>query len=169
MALCINQSGTWREITTQCVNDSGTWRKVATGCINQSGSWRCYGFFSPGDCPLGSFIEGGYLICKSFGSLMIVAPASTEVSRNWYCRDDAVTTAQANAACGDWFVPICAQLQDPGYTCRTYWDSYSSYAYWSSTEAAVTRAFAVYFSNGTTFGALKPYPGCVRAFRCIAY
>lgn len=47
MPLCINQSGTWRNISTQCVNQSGTWRKVLTGCINQSGTWRSFGFTPP--------------------------------------------------------------------------------------------------------------------------
>lgn len=47
MPLCVNQSGVWRNITTQCVNQSSTWRRVLTGCINQSGTWRCYGMSPP--------------------------------------------------------------------------------------------------------------------------
>lgn len=47
MTLCINQSGVWRNITTQCVNQSSTWRKVVDGCVNQSGTWRCYGMSAP--------------------------------------------------------------------------------------------------------------------------
>ena len=90
--------------------------------------------------------EGGYVICKSGGTAWIVAPNTTEVSRTWYCRNDAVTTANANAACGDWFVPSCGQLQNPGYTCRTYWDSYSSTGDWSSTEINSTFAWNVFFN-----------------------
>lgn len=47
MAICVNQSGTWRTITTQCVNQAGTWRKVVTGCINQASTWRKYGMEVP--------------------------------------------------------------------------------------------------------------------------
>ena len=39
------------------------------------------------------------------GSIEHHSVTSTEVSRNWYSRNDAVTTAESNAACGDWFVP----------------------------------------------------------------
>jgi len=31
MSLCVNQSGTWRNITTLCINDSGTWTNESTG------------------------------------------------------------------------------------------------------------------------------------------
>ena len=117
----------------------------------------------------GSSLEGGYLICKSGGTAWIVAPASTEVSRNWYCRDDAVTTANANAACGDWFVPSRGQLQNPGYTCRTYWDSYASAIYWSSTVYNSGFAWYVGFLNGLAYGSLKTGSYCVRAFRCVTY
>ena len=78
---------------------------------------------------------GGYLICCSSGNLWIVAPSSTEVRRTWYCRNDVVTTANSNAACGNWFIPSCAQLKNPGYTCRNNWDSYSSADTWSNTES----------------------------------
>ena len=47
MALCVNQSGTWRNITTQCVNQTSTWRKVLDSCVNQSGTWRCHGMTAP--------------------------------------------------------------------------------------------------------------------------
>jgi hypothetical protein len=47
MAICINQSGTWRNITVKCVNQAGTWRNVLTGCINQAGTWRRYGMEVP--------------------------------------------------------------------------------------------------------------------------
>jgi hypothetical protein len=127
-------------------------------------SWK------PADQSLGGAYEGGYLICCSGGTLWIVAPGSTEVSRNWFARDDAVTTANANAACGDWFVPTFAQLLNPGYTCRTYWDEYSNCWYWSSTERDVPGfAWMVNFTNGSNGGGNKPNAYCVRAFRCVTY
>ena len=119
--------------------------------------------------PLGCAGEGGYFICCSGGTKWIVAPASTEVSRTWYCRNDAVTTAEANAACGDWFVPTCGQLKNPGYSCRTYWDSYCSTIYWSSTESLSSHAWRVCFFNGSTGINNKTSTLCVRAFRCVTY
>ena len=121
----------------------------------------------------GEAYGGGYLICKDGYKAWVVAPSSTEVSRSWYCRNDAVTTANANAACGDWFVPTCGQLQTPGYTCRTYWDSYSSghLFYWSSTESTSSTAWLVCFDNdnGNTYCYPKTLSYCVRAFRCVTY
>jgi len=170
VTLCVNDSGTWREISTLCINDSGTWRNVSTGCINQSGTWREFGFGPdiPGT-PLGTCIEGGYLICKSAGVGWLLAPVSTQVGRSWYSRDDAVTTAQANAPCGDWFVPTCGQLQNPGYACRTYWDTYSLALYWTSTEVSAGNANTIYFSNDYAAAPPKTLVRCVRAFRCVSY
>lgn len=169
MALCINQSGTWRNITTQCVNQSGTWRKVATGCINQSGTWRMFITpFWPGGPGLGSFACGGYVICAAANVGWIVAPASSQVSRTWYLRNDAVTTAQSVSGCTGWFVPTCGQLQNPGYTCKTYWDSFSG-SYWSSTERTSTSAWRVFFNYGGAYSYYKSNTLSVRAFRCVTY
>jgi len=123
---------------------------------------------------LGSAVAGGYLICKSGGVAWIVASNTTEVSRNWYCRNDAVTTAQASAACGDWFVPTRVQLQNPGYTCRTYWD-YSNAAYWNGLDDYFPpnpSAWVVNFApsyNGAANVRNKTSTYCVRAFRCVTY
>lgn len=172
MALCINDSGTWRNITTLCVNQSGTWRNILTGCINDSGTWRRFGGGGTPPTTLGSSFGGGYAICLSptfsSGTVWIVAPSSTEVSRIWNSRNDAVTTAQAAAACGDWFVPTFSQLQNPGATCRTYWDSYALGRYWSSTDVA-SGAYGVVICNASPFYAFKPQSYCVRAFRCVTY
>jgi hypothetical protein len=116
---------------------------------------------------LGDPYEGGYLICQASSVQWIAAPASTEVSKNWYNRNDAVTTAQANAACGDWFVPTVGQLQNPGYTCRIYWD-YSNNGYWSSTSIDSINAEPVNFGFGRVYNS-KVNTCCVRAFRCVIY
>jgi len=117
----------------------------------------------------GTAYAGGTSICRSGGVIWIVAPVSTEVSRDWYSRADAATTAEANAACGDWFVPSLGQLQNPGYTCRTYWDSYSSTSYWSNTQHSNATAWCMSFNDGNTYGTNKTLPICVRAFRCVTY
>ena len=109
-------------------------------------------------------IRGGYLICRSGGgTAWIVAPASSEVSRNWYSRNDAVTTATNCTSATGWFVPNVGQLQNPGYVCRTYWDSYSSGYYWSSTQYNVCFAYINVGINN------KANTNCVRALRCVTY
>jgi hypothetical protein len=118
---------------------------------------------------LGAAYEGGYTICMAGGTVWVVSPNTTEVSRNWYCRNDAVTTAQQVSGCTGWFVPSVGQLQNPGFTCRTYWDSYSSTCYWSSTERLSLNAWGVYFSDGTAPPVNKSTVHCIRAFRCVTY
>lgn len=127
--------------------------------------------YTAANAPLGAFAEGGYVICKSTGIAWIVAPISSEVSRNWYSRNDANTRAQQVSGCTGWFVPSCNQLQSPGYACRTYWDSYSSSAYWSSTENYPGSYDALYvnFTNSFLNTGLKSTPICVRSFRCVTY
>jgi hypothetical protein len=91
----------------------------------------------------------------------------------WYNRNAAVTNAQANAPCGDWFVPTYQQLQNPGYTCQTYWDWHpgSQTCYWSCQPVPYSYALAlgVIMSRGGTFGLRKSHGRNVRAFRCVSY
>jgi hypothetical protein len=176
MALCVNDSGTWRNITTLCVNDSGAWRNIAVGCINASGTWRKFSITGSPPTSVGCSYGGGRAICiqptcfTGGGTVWIVAPNTSEVSRSWYSRNDANTRAQQVSGCTGWFVPSVEQLLNPGYTCRTYWDSYSSFPYWSSTESSSYSAFGVYFIYGNAGGfASKGFNRCVRAFRCVTY
>ena len=169
MALCINQSGTYRNITTLCINQSGTYRNIVTGCINQSGTYRLFKESAPFR---GDSYGGGFLICKASPLRWVVSPYSAEVSRSWHLRNDANTTAQSVSGCTGWFVPTVSQLQNPGYLCRSFWGPspcFSSYYYWSSTEYGATHACYVVFDFGTTVNFLKPVPWCVRAFRCVTY
>ena len=117
-----------------------------------------------------SSIEGGWYICRGpVGTAWIVASLNTEVARTWYCRDDATTTANACTGCTGWFVPTRSQLQNPGYTCRQYWDSFSSFYYWSSTECNASHASFVFFNTGLAYNFPKNNTYCVRAFRCVTY
>ena len=123
-----------------------------------------------GNSGLGSAYQCGRVICKNGGIAWIVAPSCSEVSRTWHLRNDAVTTALAcTAGATGWFVPTISQLQNPGYTCRTFWDSFSSTFYWSSTETTATDACLVFFNNGNSFISSKTSVYCVRAFRCVTY
>jgi len=134
-------------------------------CIHYNAGLRC--------CALGSLVEGGYLFNKGGRQAWIVACSSRQVTRTWASRADAVTVAQAGNACGDWFVPSRIDL-DLGYDCKSFWDSFSSAAYWSSTEATATYAWIVCFSYGGINISRKTISGaslacCVRAFRRVSY
>ena len=120
---------------------------------------------------LGSSQYGGNVICAASSIYWVVAPSSTEVSRDWYQRNHAVTTANSNASCGDWFVPNLSQLLNPGWECRTYWDSASGY-YWSTcqhpapwTKRVNMDGSAGSCCNSNYYTAIEN----VRAFRCVSY
>ena len=129
-------------------------------CIHYNAGLRC--------CALGSLVEGGYLFAKDGSIAWIVACSSRQVSRTWALRNDAVTTAQAGNACGDWFVPSRTDLQ-LGHDCKSFWDSFSSTYYWSSTESSATYAWNMRFSNGSIYTDGKTRTYCVRAFRRVSY
>ena len=120
---------------------------------------------------VGSPFGGGFLICKSSPVRWVVSPRSAEVSRTWFLRNDANTTAQSVSGCTGWFVPTRAQLQNPGYICRSFWGPSPCYSdfYWSSTETDATLACGVLFTNGAAYNGFKPSTYCVRAFRCVTY
>ena len=139
--------------------------------INVVGGALTYSF-TPIPLALGDAYEGGYLICASGGTRWVVAPSSSEVSRTWHSRNDAITRAQAVSGCTGWFVPTISQLQNPGYTCRTYWDSYSTDYYWSNTNnpSYSGDSCSVELANGTTYGRRSQnHTICVRAFRTVSY
>jgi hypothetical protein len=127
--------------------------------------------FTTRDIAEGDSFGGGTIICQSSGTRWIVAPNTSEVSRTWYCRNDANTRAQQVSGCTGWFVPTCGQLQNPGFTCRTYWDSYSPSLYWSSTELNTYFACFVNMDTGNacSSGIGKAFSLGVRAFRCVTY
>lgn len=146
--------------------------------LNTTGA-DSYSFTTAGPS-LGQAYEGGYLICQAGGTRWVVSPSSAEVSRNWYDRANANTTAQAVSGCSGWFVPSCGQLQNPGYQCRTYWDAYTSARYWSNTpDGGIFYAFSVDMTNNSTtfygppsnpnLNNLRSNTKCVRSFRCVAY
>lgn len=131
--------------------------------------------FTTGAAPsLGSSYQGGFLICQASSTRWVVAPSNAQVLRSYHCRDDANTRAQQVSGCTGWFVPTCGQLKNPGYVCRTYWDSVTPGLYWSDSCAGNPSAgWAVDMSNGGTptgfpgNRVLCPYP--VRSFRCVTY
>jgi hypothetical protein len=133
-------------------------------------------------CPVGTtLLDGSIIICKAGGTAWIVAPCSTQVNSTWNgtttccvgdkcCICDWATLNTQLLNCGfnpcDWFVPSCAQLLNPGYCCRTQWNSTSS-VYWSSTEASATNAYCMLFCAASPVSKANAF--AVRAFRCVTY
>ena len=128
--------------------------------------------------------DGSRIICKAGGTAWIVAPACTQVSSTWNgstdtlvgdqcCVSSWATLCSQLISCGfnpdDWFVPSCAQLQNPGYVCRTNWDSFTTNCYWSSTEVNATNAVSLNYVNNIYNFASKAGSNCVRAMRCVNY
>jgi hypothetical protein len=130
-------------------------------------------FSSIAGAPLGSSIEGGFIICRAGGVGWIVSPYSAEVSRNWDSRNDANTTAQSASGCTGWFIPTLSQLQNPGYLCRSFWGPspcFSSTLYRSSTYRFPPFSYGMNFSNGLSCDTVfNSTVACVRAFRCVTY
>ena len=137
-------------------------------------------------CPVGTSLpDGSKIICKAGGTAWIVAPSCTEVGQTWNnstttqvgnkcCVCDWPTLCSRMISCGftpaDWFVPTPAQLQNPGYVCRTQWDTFSTDGYWSATEVNATNACNVFFNSGVaSSNCVKTCTFCVRAFRCVTY
>jgi hypothetical protein len=135
-------------------------------------------------CPVGTTLpDGGKIICKAGGTAWIVAPACTEVCTSWpgigvtvgdkCCVCDWPALCSRMISCGfnpnDWCVPSQTNLLNPGYSCRTNWDSFSSAQYWSSTEINATTACSVNFSNGAGISTTKSTTWCVRPIRTVTY
>ena len=136
-------------------------------------------------CPVGTVLpDGSATICKAGGVAWIVAPNTTQVGATWngtttelvgekccVCDWSSLCSVMVSAGFnpGDWFVPCYQLLQNPGYVCRTNWDSFSPVGYWSSTEINGAQACCVGYTNGNACFSCKTYPWCVRAFRCVTY
>ena len=162
---------------TYIVVDAGCFTNTDGDAASGTALINDYNFTTEPDAPpLGGAHEGGYLICCTSRNFWIVAPSSTEVCRTWYQRNHASTSANNNAACGDWFVPSCGQLQNPGFYRRSYWDAYKGThpcRYWSNTECHTGTAWNIRFDESSNYGLShrnnKTASRNVRAFRCVAY
>jgi hypothetical protein len=138
-------------------------------------------------CPVGTATrDGARLVCKSGGIGWFVAPSSTQVTvpwaggqynstavgnkcciSEWSALETALTNAGFTPTC--WFVPSISQLNNPGYVCRTQWDSFDAASYWSSTEGDATIACRQLFGTGVLDATSKAFSFRVRAFRCVTY
>jgi len=143
--------------------------------INTVGSATTYSFITKPLSPGDSF-GGGTLICQSGGIRWVAANSNTQVDRSWYARADANTCAQAVTGCTGWFVPSCAQFENPGYVCRTNWcwQTAAHGIFWSDTSAAPSfpdNACVVAMSTPVPCSVRNPMTvvRSVRSFRCVSY
>jgi hypothetical protein len=111
--------------------------------------------------------KGNFICCGPSTTKWFAAPSCTEVYQNWFNTSAAVTCANSVLGCCGWFVPNLSQLQNPGYTCRTYWD-FTAGAYYSTTDCSGNIAQCVNFVTGNTTYACKTSGNHVRAFRCTS-
>jgi hypothetical protein len=134
--------------------------------------------------PVGSTLpDGSRLICKAGGTAWIVAPASTQVSQCWNTLGSGIKTCvcdwpvldtrliDCGFTPGGWFVPTAAQLQNPGYVCRTQWDTFTAGYYWSANGESGA-GVSINFTNGSCCDFANCFKACVtpvRAFRCVTY
>jgi len=116
---------------------------------------------------------GGLLICRAANVNWVVARCTSQVYRSWHARNDAATRAQQVTGCTGWFVPTRPQLQNPGFACKTYWDTHDGGTdqnwHWSATQGSGYMGCALRFHDGNT---CFVYVNCVypvRAFRCVTY
>lgn len=130
-------------------------------------------------CPCAD-CRGIFICCGPGTNKWFIAPSCTEEGRDWYNRNATVTNTNSTmGACG-WFVPDIGQIDNPGYCCRSYWDSYQNQWYWSNTPVGGGyRACAICMQYGLKKGTSGYDPAtapvgqrsntwCVRSFRCTA-
>lgn len=169
MTLCVNDSGTWRNISSVFVKDSSAvWRTSLKGCINASGTWRQFITLSLATAPLGTCIEGGNLVYKSGGIAWIANPAAACIRCVWTSRANAITCSQTVTGCTGWFIPTCSQYKSPIWGGRQYICSAPG-AYWTDTESTSTHAWIAYGSGPTVNALQKTRSYGIRAFRCVSY
>jgi hypothetical protein len=150
---------------------------------------RYYACFAKSNVVGSETYDGSRLICKSGGIGWFVAPSSTQVTATWNGTTDTLVgnkpclidwstakTALENRPrpidSTKWFIPSGGsggQLNNPGYVCRTHWDSFDAASYWSSTEFDATGACRQFFDAGTISVRDKTNTYRVRAFRCVTY
>ena len=152
---------------------------------------RYYACFAKSNVVGSETYDGSRLICKSGGIGWFVAPSSTQVSGQWAGGQYNSTAVGAKCCISEWsalqtalenrprpidstkwFIPSGGsggQLNNPGYVCRTHWDSFDAAFYWSSTEHNATSACGQLFTTGNIGPSAKTFSSRVRAFRCVTY
>lgn len=143
--------------------------------INVAGSTVTYDFTTRALQP-GDPTEGGYLVCAASSTYWIVAPSSTECrATHGTATSCSRQNAQTASGCGGWFTPSVAQLQNPGFACRQYWDSYTAADYWTNQitrwngQAIQGRYQVVRMGNGSSYDTFGGDNTRARAFRTVAY
>lgn len=156
-------------VTTFVVVDAGAFTGLTTTSVNAL--INTYSFTAAISL-LGASYEGGFLICCASPIRWVVSPFSSQVSRTWFSRNDAVTTAQQVSGCTGWFIPTSSQLQNPGFVCRQWWDCFGG-SYWGGEDygcaSPCVNPYVHFEAPGGTNNWFKCSTYNVRAFRCVTY
>lgn len=119
---------------------------------------KCSGTFT--DCR-GIYISTGWWLAPAD-----ISDINATGALNWKGRSTAACCACAALGNCSWFIPTNAQAQNPGYTCRTYWDSYDSIEYWTNeTINAGQNGYKINMTNGGICNRQHNHFGPARAFR----
>jgi len=106
----------------------------------------------------------GIFICCGAPGKWFIAPSCTQTYTNWENRNNAVSCANSLMGSLGWFVPNISQLQNPGYVCRSYWDSYGG-EYWSTSHGDNGGRRSLCFDNGQVHERSIFNSNLTRAFR----
>jgi hypothetical protein len=115
----------------------------------------------------GDTLPDGCIVVERYSdSVLIAAPASTEVRCKWTPEfSEVFESLKSHGFIPDqWYVPSKEELQLAYENCEK---QFSSTNYWSSTECSSTSAFGVCFFFGLTLDYSKTFFFCVRAFRRV--
>ena len=115
-------------------------------------------------------IYAGFFYDESGGYKYFASPQSTTATGvDWYNRNQAVTLAEANDACGDWFIPDSTQA-GCACACREYWDPNDGFS-WTNYLNNSQHTSAINYANGNSQGvgnANRSNSKSARAFRRIS-
>lgn len=115
--------------------------------------------------------KGFFICCGPSTAKWFIAPSCTETCRGWYGRPAALTLTETCMGCCGWFISNCDVSSNPGFSCRSYWDSYQTAAsYWTATaSSSFGPIFGICMTNGS-FDCISRYGGdCrwIRHLRCL--
>jgi hypothetical protein len=105
---------------------------------------------SSGTITGGNVDNGGFFVCTNGVCRWFISAAITEKT----CSYDNGYTPTVECACtngGDcsWYIGNVTEMRCAGFTCRTYWDSYTSSLYWTSTQKSNYPRRGVHVDIGT--------------------
>jgi hypothetical protein len=158
-------SGIWNSFEQYEASTRGAW---GSGSTSSSGTATCLCCTSVGFACTTNIVDckGFFICCGPTTNKWFVAPQCTEVSRPYVSRNDTVTVANSLMGTCGWFVPSNTQMSNPGFVCRTYWDTLDGAGqpyYWTTFSGC-----SFNMRGGYLMGSNNNFSYRVRSFRCTA-